>query len=122
MRKYIAVFFSVSLFLLSCNKDKSANQIIDHSRMVKLLIDIHTVDGRMYNRVVPDSMYKYGAGMYMAVFKKYKTDSVQFRKSFNYYTTQPEEMQAIYEEVLKNFKQKTDSLNKILKRPVNALP
>ncbi|HEY2582943.1 MAG TPA: DUF4296 domain-containing protein [Mucilaginibacter sp.] len=136
MRKYITLFFSVSLFLFACNSGKPSAEIINHDRMVNLLTDLHIVDGRMYTHLVPDSLYKYGMGMYLSLFKKYNTDSVQFRKSYKYYTTQPAELQAIYEQVLKNLKQKTDSVTKLQlkqaqptqptqptqQKPLNALP
>jgi hypothetical protein len=123
MRKYITLFFSVSLFLLSCKGNKPEDGIINHDRMISLLTDIHIADGRMYRvRQDPDSLYKYGMGTYLAVFKKYDTDSVQFKKSFKYYSTQPAEMEAIYNQILKNLQRKTDSLNKIQLKQLNALP
>jgi hypothetical protein len=54
----------------------------------------------------------------MAVFEKYKTDSVQFKKSFRYYTANPEIMATMYEQIADNLKQKTDSLNKIYQKQV----
>jgi hypothetical protein len=82
--------------------------------MAPLLTEIHMVDGSMYNLMqTPDTLYKYGTAKYLAVFKKYHTDSVQFRKSFKYYTAHPDLLQNIYEQVSKNIKQKTDSLNKV---------
>jgi hypothetical protein len=122
MRKYITLFFSVSLFLFSCSKNKAAAGILDRDRMTSLLTDIHIIDGRMYMRMAPDSLYKYGTGVYLALFKKYNTDSVQFKKSFRYYSTQPDELAAIYDQVLKNLQQKTDSLNKVQQKQVHALP
>ncbi|HEY4323514.1 MAG TPA: DUF4296 domain-containing protein [Mucilaginibacter sp.] len=130
MRKYITLFFSVSLFLFACNKSKPSDSIINHDRMISLLTDIHLVDGGMYTHQVPDSLYKYGMGMYLSLFKKYNTDSAQFRKSYKYYTTQPAELQTMYEQVLKNLKQKTDSVNTLQlkqikqtqQKTLNALP
>jgi hypothetical protein len=70
----------------------------------------------------PDSLYKYGVGKYMALFKKYGTDSVQFKKSFSYYATQPAELQAMYDQILINLKQKADSLNNLQLKQYHALP
>jgi hypothetical protein len=113
MRKYISLFFLVTLFLLSCKGNKTPEGIIDHDRMVNLLMEIHLTDGRMYNVAQnPDSLYKYGTGRYMNVFKSFHTDSAQFRKSLVYYATQPTELTEIYDKILKNLTQKTDSINK----------
>jgi hypothetical protein len=114
MRKYITLFFSVTFFLFSCEGDKAPSGIIVHDRMISLLTEVHLVDGGMYSvSQNPDSLYKYGTDRYLTLFKKYHTDSVQFRKSLQYYATQPSELQTIYEMVQEELKNKNDSLNKI---------
>ena len=123
MRKYITLFFSASLFLLSCKGNKAPDGIINHKRMVDLLMEVHIMDGRMYSvRQEPDSLYKYGLGKYYEVFKRFHTDTLQFRKSVQYYTTQPDEMQAMYDEILLKLKAKSDSINKAQLKQNNAIP
>jgi hypothetical protein len=91
--------------------------------MVSLLTDIHIIDGKLGDvNPAPDSLYKYGIGDYLVIFKRHKTDSAQFRKSFKYYTIHSDEMLKIYEQVAKNLKKKTDSLTKLSQKPVNAVP
>ena len=114
MHKYNKLFFSVLIFLIACHGNKTPDGILDQEQMTNLLTDIHVVDGSMYNVLqIPDSLYKYGTDKYLIVFKKYHTDSIQFKKSFKYYTTNPEKLATMYEQVAKNIKQKSDSLNKI---------
>jgi uncharacterized protein DUF4296 len=114
MQKYIILFFSVSLFLFSCNSDKNSGNIIKRDKMTSLLTEIHIIDGSMYSLdPSPDTLYKYGTGRYLALFKRYHTDSVQFKASLKYYTSQTQELQAMYDQVMKNLQKKTDSLNKI---------
>ncbi|TSD66704.1 DUF4296 domain-containing protein [Inquilinus sp. KBS0705] len=125
MHKYIILFFSVLLVLIACDTDKTPAGIIAKPQMIRLLTDIHIVDGELSN--IPqdkDSLYKYGASKYGVVFKKYHTNSSLFKKSFQYYTTQPEVIEDIYNQVSDNIKSKTDSLNKIgtKKSPKNAIP
>ncbi|MDB5140995.1 MAG: hypothetical protein JWR12_2911 [Mucilaginibacter sp.] len=113
MHKYITLFFSVTFFLAACKGSKPEG-IIDHNQMISLLTEVHIIDGSLYSiSQSPDSLYKYGVGSYVALFKKYGTDTVQFKKSMSYYATQPTELQAIYVQVQQNLKQKTDSLNKV---------
>jgi len=123
MRKYITLFFSVSLLLSACTADKSNAKIIKRDQMVSLLTDIHILDGSMYNAVSqsPDTLYKYGTARYLALFKKYHVDSVGFRRSLKYYTTQPVEFQAMYDKILVNLQAKTDSINKKLLK-INNTP
>lgn len=90
--------------------------------MVSLLTDMHILDGSLYNAVSqsPDTLYKYGTARYLNLFKKYHVDSVQFRHSLKYYTTQPIEFQAMYDKILANLQAKTDSINKTLLKINNA--
>jgi hypothetical protein len=123
MHKYITLFFSVTFLLYACKVDKTHGVIINHDQMVSLLTEVHIIDGGIYTITQnPDSLYKYGTGRYIALFKKHHTDTAQFSKSLKYYTTQPLELQAIYVEVLKNLTKKADSLSKIQQKQYNALP
>jgi len=123
MRKYITLFFSVSLILSACKTDKSGDNVIKSDEMVSLLTDIHIVDGTMYNTVSQnlDTLYKYGNARYLNVFKKHHIDSVQFRSSLKYYTGRPVELQAMYDKVQANLQGKTDSINKKLLK-INNVP
>jgi len=123
MRKYFSLFFSVTLLLSACKEDKTPAGVISKDRMTNLLIAVHLVDGGVYTIPQnPDSLFKYGPTRYEAVFKKFHTDSAQFNKSFRYYASQPDVLQKMYDEILENLKQKTDSLNKIQQKQYNAIP
>jgi hypothetical protein len=115
MRKYITLFFLVTVILSSCN-DKSDNSVIKHDEMVNVLTDMLIVDGSMYNTPSqnPDTLYKYGTGRYLALFKRHHIDSVQFRTSLKYYANKPVELQAMYDKILDNLKARTDSINKAI--------
>ncbi len=113
MRKYIIVFFSGLLLLFACSK--TPGEILKPDVMANLLTDIHLTDGSMINiPQIPDSIYKYGMGSYLQVFKKYNTDSAQFRKSYRYYTYHPDELVNIYDEVLKKLTLKSDSVTALI--------
>jgi paraquat-inducible protein B len=45
---------------------------------------------------------------------------VQFKKSFRYYTSNPEKLQAIYEQITINIKHKSDSVSKISQAKITA--
>jgi hypothetical protein len=122
MHKYITLFFSVTLVLSACKGDKTNDKIIKRDQMVTLLAELHIVDGGVYNTVSqdPDSIYKYGMGKYLLLFKRHHVDSAQFRKSLMYYANKPVELSAIYVQVLDVLKQKTDSVNKKLINKNNA--
>jgi hypothetical protein len=113
MRIYKILFFLIPIFLLSCGTKIPAG-ILDHEQMTGLLVDIHIVDGSLFEVAQdPDSLFKYGINKYQYVFKQHKTDSTQFKKSFKYYTNKPDQLFEIYEEVTKVIKAKSDSSLKI---------
>jgi hypothetical protein len=114
MQKYKSLFFSLLLFVCACGSDETPKNILSNNTMIGLLTEIHIADGGMFNTVqIPDSLYKYGTGRYLLVFKNFHTDSVQFRKSMKYYSSKPEILEKIYDQVKLNINQKTDSLNKL---------
>jgi len=117
MRKYIILFFLVFPFLFACNGSGSTGDIIPQDQMVAVLTAVHIADGRLMGvSQAPDTLYKYGTARYVAVFKKYGVDSAQFRKSFVYYSTKPDEFADIYDKVLKTLQAKNDSTSKLINK------
>ena len=115
MRKYIILFFLVFPFLFGCHGSGSSGDVIPEDQMVAVLTAIHLADGRLINiSQAPDTLYKYGTARYLAVFKQFHTDSTQFRRSYRYYSTEPEKFADIYDKVLKILQTKNDSLTKAL--------
>jgi hypothetical protein len=114
MHKYLILFFSVTLFLGACKSNSIPNGIIKPNDMAGLLTEIHIIDGRLYSGLQnPDTLYKYGMGNYLAAFEKFHTDSAGFRKSMNYYSTYPDKISDIYDQVDKRIKTLSDSVNLI---------
>ena len=113
MRKHIILFFSALLFLFACKNEDSASGIIKQDEMVRLLTDVHLTDGSLAEQVGGDSLFKYGTGKYLYLFKKHHTDSAQFKKSMRYYTTHPDELARMYDSVAAKLQVKYDSLNKL---------
>lgn len=114
MRIYINLFFLVMLFCAACKSTSEPEGIIPQKKMTDLLIDVHIVDGSVATlNQTRDSLYKYGMDRYLQLFKKYHTDTLQFKKSLEYYTMQPKVFDAMYDEVVAKLQAKTDSLNKL---------
>ena len=114
MRKYIILFFSVLSFLFACNGGVPKG-IIPPDQMTTVLYDVYLADGRISAlQQFPDTLYKYGTARYLAIFKKFDTDSAQFRKSYLYYCTQPDQLLAMNAKILEELKPKQDSLRKLL--------
>jgi len=113
MRKYIILFFSGLLLMAACKK--APEGIIKPDEMASVLTDVHLADGSMINiPQIPDSIYKYGMGKYLDIFKKHHIDSAQFRRSYKYYTLHPDDLVSIYDVVLKKLTAKSDSINALI--------
>ncbi|HVV56412.1 MAG TPA: DUF4296 domain-containing protein, partial [Mucilaginibacter sp.] len=120
MHRYYSLFFSVLLFMSACTGTDVPKGIIGHKEMAALLTDVHIIDGTLYNVVqIPDSLYKYGTARYTTLFKRYHTDSTQFKKSMQYYCANPDQLQAIYVKVSASIKALNDSLSKANEKQIN---
>lgn len=122
MRTYKSLFFCALLFLTACGgSDQVPSGILPKDRMTAVLVQVHIIDGKMYNiSQIPDTLYKHGTGHYLAMFKKYGTDTAQFAKSFKYYTGHPEKLDEIYDDVVKRMQAISDSIAKLKLK--DALP
>jgi hypothetical protein len=123
MRIYFGLFFSVLVFLTGCSGSGVPDGVIKEQTMTGLLTELHILDGGIYNiPQSPDSLYKYGTQRYLKLFKKFHTDSAQFRKSYKFYTANPELLTPIYDQVMLNLKTKLDSLSKVQNKGIQAAP
>ena len=114
MRKYIILFFSVLSFLYACSSGVP-DGIIPPDEMTSLLTEVHLTDGRLSMlQQLPDTLYKYGAERYLSILKKYDTDTAQFRKSYLYYCSKPQQLIDINIKVLAVLQVKSDSLKKLM--------
>ena len=114
MRIYNNLFFLGLLFIAACSSNKVPDGIIPQKKMTSLLAEVHIVDGSLYTiSQAPDTLYKHGMARYLELFKKYGTYTVQFKKSMQYYTADPDKMEAMYTQILEGMTAKSDSLNKV---------
>lgn len=110
MKRLIPVL--ILLFFLSCS-EKVPEGILPKDRMIGLLTDIHLIDGYSMT-LMPDSGALKLPVLYRSAFKKYDTDSVQFRKSMEYYAHHPEELDSMYKAVNQKLKRMEEEENKRL--------
>lgn len=113
MRFYKILFSLLLLFLIACHHDAVPDNLIEEDQFVPLLVDIHLADGYLsIGSQLPDSLSYRGNGLYDAIFKKHHVDSVQFKKSYQYYSIHLEQMSRIYKAVVAQLTAKNDSITK----------
>ena len=113
MHKHLILFFSALFLLDSCKQNKTSDNVIAKDRMVRVLSEVHIINGTLTQQGVKDSLYKYGTNRYKQLFKKYGIDSALFNKSLKYYSARPKDMMEIYDSVTVVLNFKNDSLSKI---------
>lgn len=101
------------MFLMACRHNGAPDNLIDTNKFIPLMVDIHLADGYLSTgSQVPESLSYRGNGLYQAIFKKYDVDSVQFKKSFQYYAKNLTDMNKIYTSVVARLTAKNDSITK----------
>jgi exonuclease VII large subunit len=113
MRKHIILFFSALLFLFACTQEEDTSGVIKKDEMIRLLTDIHLIDGNLVLQPNGDSLFKYGTGKFKYILKQYHTDTAQFNKSMRYYSKHIDVLATMYDDIGKRLQAKTDSMNKI---------
>jgi hypothetical protein len=112
--KRLLALFSVLIFLGSCMRKETPAGLLEREKMIAVLTDVHLVEGYSGLVMEADTMKQVLADYMNLVYKKHQTDSLQFRKSLRYYSSEPKELKMMYDEVLR----KLESQQKDIKAPV----
>jgi tRNA(Ser,Leu) C12 N-acetylase TAN1 len=102
----------IYLFLVSCGKstDNSFKRI-DDKTMAKIVADLQLLEARVsrLNFQGVDSSKVVFNHFQDQIFKKYKTDSANYARSYKFYAERPAEFSQIYDEVIKILESKRDT-------------
>ncbi|MGK6351385.1 DUF4296 domain-containing protein [Parapedobacter sp. DT-150] len=99
MRQRLLIGLILLFFCVSCG-DGIPDDVIAQKQLPALLVDMHLVDGQLVSMPI-DSARTYREVYYQAVFNRYGIDSNQFRRSVEFYSTQPAIMNDVYIDVEK---------------------
>lgn len=96
------LFLLLLLLLFSCeiNDEKRPEGILSPDEMVELMVDVHLVEGaRSGVTIMGDSL---GIELYYrTVLIKHGLDSTSYQNNFDYYSARPDELDLIFEEVVR---------------------
>lgn len=91
------VILLLLLSMLSCQKEKKPDGILTHQQMVKVLSEIYVTEDKVQRMSLgPDSSEKVFNLMKHKIHEKTGVPDSIFRKSLEYYTDRPKEMESIY--------------------------
>jgi len=119
LKKVSVYFLIVSLiFAFSCGSSEEEVEIkpdylIPEDSFKMMLYDLHLLEGfisRNPDKIKnTDTLYEKQS---MALFEQYSVSEKRFKLSFNYYLSDPEEMDKIYDEVLEELTKNQAELSK----------
>lgn len=95
----------VLLYVISCGKKKKEfvvpDGIIKKEEMVKVLADIHITEATINLRNVSSTnAASLNASLYKSVFVKHKISKEEFEKSYAFYSSNTELLNAVYDNVI----------------------
>lgn len=98
----------------SATDDSRPKNLIPQERMAEILTEVHMAEarvGRLGIATIDSSNIIYRR-LEKGILKKYQVDTSAYTRSYVYYSSHPDEMEAIYKQVVDNLKQKIDSSSK----------
>jgi hypothetical protein len=91
-------------FIVGCNNDDAQPpNLISEQEIAKILVDIHVIEARVSKMALSnlDTSTLVNERLKLSLFKEYKTDSLTFNRSYQFYSTHPDYLERIYEDVTK---------------------
>jgi ferritin-like metal-binding protein YciE len=93
-----------SILIFSCESaEKPPKDILSKDQMANILSDVHIAEARisqMHLKSMDSSVVIYDY-LQKKIYKKYQTDSSEYKKSYNFYASNPESLEEIYNLVTK---------------------
>jgi hypothetical protein len=83
IKEKIFILFCLSLFLFSCQQDKTPKGIIEKDKMINVMVDFQITDSYLNQIPNQDTMKMQAHTRYNYIFKKYDIDSATFSRSLN---------------------------------------
>ena len=108
---YPVVFMGAFLVLvMACQQKRARQDVLSEREMVAILSQLYLAEEKITRVVVDrDSSMKAFKGIEAILFEKAGTHDSVFRKSFEYYLTQPEKLERIYSTVIDSLSLKAQS-------------
>ena len=100
----------LSIALFACTQEQSVPEgILDRETFKKVLTEAQLIEARVNQELVNVQRSQVPVEKYYEeVFVQFQIDEEQFKRSFEYYSSRPEELRAIYEEVIAELSRRKD--------------
>ena len=111
--KGLKLFIIGLLLLSSCKLNETPKDIIERQKMVRIMADLHVMDGYMASLVYTDTMRVSGKNFYATVYNSHNTTKAIYEKSLKYYSMDPILLDSMYSSVEKLLTEKERRVNKV---------
>ncbi len=109
MRTWLLFVFVIITFI-SCNH-KEREKYIPRKDLIPLLVDMHIADALAVNRTINNQFKSLDSSLvYSSVLNKHGYSKNELVKTMEYYTTKPEKLAKIYDEVFSELSRKSEKL------------
>ena len=112
LRYFFTVVVSVLLFQSCARREEVVpKEIISPDSMVAILVDVHLAEATASMNRINDIQRFSAPELYPVIYKSHHTDSITFRKSFDYYLDHPKKLDKIYEQVISELSRRESEIN-----------
>ena len=101
MKKLIVIFF-LAIACFACNRVEKPEKVLSEDEMVNILYDLSLLQA--INSHSPQVLDSGKVDVKNYIYKKYKTDSITFKKNHIYYASQINKYEKIQNKVLERIK------------------
>lgn len=101
--------------MAACGTSDKPSNLLPENKMVDILEDIHLTESKVNNLAMgsSDSSLAIFKKLETDILKKHLVDTAAFRKSYQYYVTEPEEFKAIYNKIVEHLEVKKKAAIKL---------
>ena len=111
-KNIIAVAIGFLIFQGCSRREESVpKEIISPDSMVAILVDVHLAEAAANMNRINDVQRFSAPELYPVIYKSHHTDSITFRKSFDYYLDHPKKLDKIYEQVISELSRRESEIN-----------
>jgi hypothetical protein len=122
MRRFLSLparvlgYLVVLLSLLGCGSEETPpRDLVPEDKMAAILADVHLAEARVSRMQLQslDSSKLVFNQLQQQIWKKHQVDTLRYKESYAFYTTHPQYMTRIYDQVLKKIeiREKKNNIN-----------
>lgn len=108
MKPFIFILLAL-LFACGTKEDEPSTDLLPREKFVTVLLGSHLIEARMNHELMVAHMGDVPSDEYYAeLFAEQGTTKEQFQATFDHYTDHPEQMEAVYQEIITELSKRKD--------------